>query len=87
MPYIKKEERIKFDNSALTIASNASNCGDLNYAITVIIQEYIKKKGLNYATLNDVHGMLYACNAELYRRITGPYENTKVEQNGDVNRV
>ena len=87
MPYIKQEDRPKFNTSALDIAAKAECAGDLNYAITVIIQEYIKKKGLKYANLNEVHGMLYACNAELYRRVTGPYENTCVERNGDVNRI
>jgi hypothetical protein len=85
MPYIKPENRKNFDNSAITIANNAKNVGDLNYAITVIVQSYIKKKSLCYANLNEIHGMLDCCNKELYRKITAKYEEACIIKNGDVN--
>lgn len=84
MPYIKQENREQFNESARDIAAKADCAGDLNYAITVILQEYIKKKGLKYDVLNSVHGMLDCCDKELYRTITGPYEETCIGKNGDV---
>jgi hypothetical protein len=84
MPYIKPENRPVFDGPAAQIGNDATCAGDLNYAITAIIHTYIKKKGLNYANLNEVHGMLTACNLELYRAVTGPYETLKVNENGAV---
>lgn len=84
MPYIKQENREQFNTSAWDIAVKADCAGDLNYAITVILQAYIKKKGLKYDVLNSVHGMLDCCNKELYRTITGPYEETCITRNGDV---
>ncbi len=87
MPYIKQNDRSKFDSAAETIAKTAECAGDLNYAITIILHEYIKKKGLKYDTLNSVHGMMDACNKELYRRITGPYEDSCIARNGDANRL
>ena len=84
MPYIKQENREQFNHSAYDIAVKASCAGDLNYAITTIIHAYIKMKGLKYDTLNSVHGMLDACNKELYRTVTGPYEDTCINRNGDV---
>lgn len=84
MPYIKQENRSQFDDSARDIAKKATCAGDLNYAITVILQEYIKKNGLKYDVLNSVHGMMDACNKELYRTVTGPYEDSCIIRNGDV---
>ncbi len=87
MPYIKQENRPQFDAAAQDIAAKADCAGDLNYAITVILHNYIKKKGLKYDTLNSVHGMLDACSKELYRRITGPYEDSCSTRNGDVDII
>jgi hypothetical protein len=84
MPYIKQENRPLFDGPATLIGNDAKCAGDLNYAITVIVHTYLKKKGINYANLNEVHGMLNACNMELYRAVTGPYESIKVNENGPV---
>jgi hypothetical protein len=84
MPYIKQENREQFNTSAKDIAAKADCAGDLNYAITVILQEYIKKKGLKYDVLNSVHGMMDCCNKELYRTVTGPYEETCINRNGDL---
>lgn len=84
MPYIKQENREQFNAAAKEIADKAEVAGDLNYAITVILQEYIKKKGLKYDVLNSVHGMLECCNKELYRTVTGPYEDTCIKKNGNV---
>lgn len=87
MPYIKQEDRQKFDESIKDISSKVECAGDLNYVFTAILHHYINKKGLRYATLNEVHGMLDCCNKELYRKITGPYENLAIDKNGDMNII
>lgn len=84
MPYIKPNDRTKFASYADAIANSADNAGDLNYALTVILHGYIKKKGLKYANLNEVIGMLECCKMELYRKIAGPYEEQKITENGRV---
>lgn len=84
MPYIKQEDRTKFIDSAKDIADKASCAGDLNYAISLLLHMYIDKKGLKYANLNEVIGMLECCKLELYRTVTGPYEDTKITENGTV---
>ena len=58
--------------------------GELNYLITEICQDYILDKGLSYQTLNDVLGALEGCKLELYRRRVAPYEDGKIQANGDV---
>jgi hypothetical protein len=82
MPYIKQVERSQIDEhiDKIFIASP----GHLNYAITRLIHNYIKAMGLKYARLNDVIGVLECAKMELYRRITAPYEDTKIIENGIV---
>jgi hypothetical protein len=84
MPYIKQEDRSKFIDQASNIGETASCAGDLNYAISVIVHTYLKKKGLNYANVNEAMGALECCKLELYRAVAAPYETDKVNQNGPV---
>lgn len=84
MPYIKQEDRQKFEDSIVDLASKAENAGQLNYCITKFLHLYIKKKGLSYATLNEVDGALDCCKAELSRTVTAPYEDLKRKENGPV---
>ncbi len=84
MPYIKKDDRPKFNAAATEIAGKAECAGDLNYAITVILHSYLKRKGVKYANVNELIGMMECCKLELYRKIGAPYEDLKVTQNGDV---
>lgn len=77
MPYIKMEERMpQFDAVAI-------NSGQLNYQITRILQRYLEQE-FSYARINDVLGALEGAKLEFYRRVVVPYENKKIEQNGDV---
>ncbi len=84
MPYIKKENRVKLEEPARNIAVNIACAGDLNFVFTEIIDEYIKRRGCKYTTLNEVVGAIECCKIELYRRIAGPYEDKKIIENGDV---
>ena len=77
MPYIKQEDR-------LGPTMIAETPGELNYLITTLVNEYIVQKGLKYATLNEVVGVLECAKLELYRRIAAPYEDCACEKNGDV---
>lgn len=82
MPYIKPGDRPSIDNfiDKLMIC----NEGELNYAITRMIANYISSYGKKYATLNAVHGVLSCINNELYRTVTGPYEDIKIHDNGGI---
>lgn len=95
MPYIKKEDREKFNIDtgeyvyciADELASHIVTEGELNYIITKLCHGYLKKHGLNYKNLNAVHGVLSCADKELYRRVTAPYEEKKIAENGDVNEM
>jgi len=59
------------------------NPGELNFVITGIIDEYLSGD-FSYQAINDVVGALECAKMELYRRVAAPYEDKKIEENGDV---
>jgi hypothetical protein len=59
--------------------------GDLNYTITRLCDQYIiARGGVSYTLLNEVIGVLECAKQELYRRVAAPYEDKKLQANGDV---
>ena len=79
MPYIKYERREK-----IAMLDNPKTVGELNYLITNECAEWIKRNGLSYSTINEVVGVLECAKLEFYRRIATPYEDKKMNENGDV---
>ena len=77
VPYIEDYKRDRAQDSPETP-------GELNYAITVLVREYVALFGLRYQTINDVLGALEGAKLEFYRRVAAPYEEMKRAQNGDV---
>ena len=90
MPYIKKERREDFReyfpwrNPRGVYGDSPTNPGDLNYIITTILRQYIRNKSISYSSINEAIGVLECAKMELYRRIAVPYEEGKMEENGDV---
>ena len=91
MPYIKKERRpvLWRDTGPYTTypvveAGIIAGPGELNFAITKIVNLYVRRGGLNYTVLNEALGVLTAVTFELYRRLAAPYEDVKIMENGDV---
>ena len=79
MPYIREAQRELLDDGTFP-----EDPGELNYKLTSVCTEYLAHHEANYRTFNDIIGALEAAKLEFYRRIVVPYENKKVEQNGDV---
>lgn len=79
MPYITKERREELNKEVVFRAS-----GELNYAITILCLEYLSQGEISYTRLNEVMGALDCAKLELYRRLVAPYEDLKMEENGDV---
>ena len=98
MPYIEKQDRNRIvetdglksfgvEKSGSFLHINAEQIlkpGELNYAITELALFYLKRKGVSYTNMNEVIGVLECAKLEFYRRATAPYEDKKVEENGDV---
>ena len=87
MPYIKMEDRPKYEKPLKELIELIKGHpvdqmdGQLNYIITRILKEAYP---LRYFNINRAVGVLECCKLEYYRRVAAPYEDTKIEQNGDV---
>ena len=81
MPYIKNGRKF------LEFKSDVNSAGELNYAISYIIHNYLKKSGVSYTKLNEVIGVLECAKLELYRKVAAPYEDEKQAENGSVSSL
>lgn len=99
MPYIKKSERGKFLHTIYCMLDNIKEIhnfgkpsshihyrltGNLNYFLFKLCKEWIKLNGESYANYQDFIGELEAAKLEIHRRQIAPYEDKKIEENGDV---
>lgn len=83
MPYIKKERRIELENILQEmIFENVKADGDLNYILYALCKRHVEPSYNNY---KNFCGELRQCATEIERRLLGPYEDTKIDENGDVN--
>lgn len=87
MPYVNQEARASIDAGA-----RPQDAGELNYAITRIVDAYLaaaaERDGrLRYTHLNEAVGVLECAKIELYRRVAAPYEDKKIAESGDVYTV
>lgn len=80
MPYIPQEDRVRLNEKSII----PNNVGELNYMITDLISHYFEAHGSRYQQINDVIGALEGAKLEFYRRVAVPYEESKIEENGDV---
>jgi len=85
MPYIRLAGRNRLNNGLHAMLQYMpADAGELNYVLTRICDTFINTKGKNYQNLNEVIGAIECMKQELYRRVIAPYENTKIDENGDV---
>lgn len=79
MPYIKREARARVINTL-----QPRTPGELNFLFSSMAAGYVRAHGLSYTTINDVIGAIEGAKQEFYRRVAAPYEDAKIEENGDV---
>lgn len=87
MPYVSREARDRLNGGEAP-----RDAGELNYAVTRIVDAYLSTVAeaddrLRYAHLNEAIGVLECAKLELYRRVAAPYEDVKIAENGDVYTV
>lgn len=87
MPYVDADARAHLD-----AGGSPRNAGELNYAVTRLVDAYLARLSasdgrLRYAHLNEAMGVLECAKLELYRRVAAPYEDGKIEESGDVYTV
>ena len=82
MPYIKPERRPAKTLEGL--ASVIENGGELNYCFTKLCVEFIRRKGESYTRWAECISALEGAKQEIYRRFIVPYEDKKLDENGDI---
>jgi hypothetical protein len=66
----------------LTNEEFLSICGDINYAFSRIISGVMGD--VSYPKIAIITGVLENIKQEFYRRVASPYEDLKIQQNGDI---
>lgn len=84
MPYIEQKNRPSIDVQVDKLSEIIADEGQLNYAIFSLCKRKVQDWKLSYNTLNRIVGVFECCKAEFIRRIVSPYEDLKINQNGDV---
>ena len=87
MPYIKHDNRKKYERILEELVKILKTLppeeidGELNYVVTKILKEIYP---LRYFHINKAIGVLECAKLEYYRRVAAPYEDTKIQESGDV---
>ena len=82
MPYISKNKRSKCDMVVdLMKDLNILPDGELNYILYKFCKETVKP---SYNMYKNYCGEISECVVEIRRRLLASYENSKIEDNGDV---
>jgi len=83
MPYIKKEDRDKYDG-ALWEIDEIETKGELEYCIFSLMNKYMSDKEYRYSNLHDCVYAAQHCADEFRRRYLDKREDEAIEQNGDI---
>lgn len=86
MPYIQARDRRRLDPAIDELADRLQDmdAGAQNYVVTRLLVAWVRARGASYETLSDAVKVLETAKLEFYRRWLGPYEDRKIEENGDV---
>lgn len=96
MPYIKTEEREELDsyikelvNAIKYTKANLNNPNDfknhlgrINYVFSRILSGVMGD--INYSNIAMATGVIENIKQEFYRRAASPYEDKKIQENGDI---
>lgn len=87
MPYIAQDRRPRYDQAMAALMAaidSGTPGGDINYIVSRLLVHWIRERGVSYSALADAIGVVETAKLELYRRVAAPYEDRKMEENGDV---
>ena len=85
MPYIDYETKQKYAELAGLIANTKiENPGVLTWLLTLLAKSYLEYHQKSFSVLCVIVGSFMCATFEFYRRVVGPYEDKKINENGDV---
>ena len=83
MPYIRQFLRDFPRCDKFGKLHRIQSSGELNYALTTMLLASLPTP-LTYQAINDCLGALEGAKLEFYHRIVRPFEQQKMDENGDV---
>ena len=87
MPYIKKDEKVDYNEDLKHLIADLAvqgwKVGDITYAMYVVVQHWFCDKP-GYQAIAEIRGMLAGVLSEFDRQYAFPYEDRKKRENGDV---
>jgi hypothetical protein len=83
MPYIKKENRQDIDDCLNDLEMYIENSGELCYIVYKLMND-LTKVNKCFKTMSSLISEVECAKLEFYRRVVAPYEDKKIEENGDV---
>lgn len=86
MPYIVNSRRLELVTDIVRTVVPL-NKGELNYLISLLMHNYVKRAGLSYQNLSDAKGAAQDAAEEFSRTVMGPYEDRKRLENGSVSEL
>jgi hypothetical protein len=88
MPYIPPQDQGAWSDAMYAVLDkirrHGISNGELNFLFTTLCVAFIDRHSTSYNTIADVIKALECAKLEFYRRVAVPYEDKKIEQNGDV---
>ncbi|MGD2072135.1 MAG: hypothetical protein PVG65_01430 [Candidatus Thorarchaeota archaeon] len=84
MPYTKKGDRPTIRQLVHKLSHEIIKKGDLNYAICELVGTLILRTGIGYTNISEWVDGVDGAERELTRRLLNPYEDKKIQENGDV---
>jgi hypothetical protein len=87
VPYIKQHKRNKYEKTLEELVKILKALppeeidGELNYVVSKILREIYP---LRYFHINKAIGVLECIKLEYYRRVAAPYEDSKIEETGNI---
>lgn len=85
MPYVSQAARQYLDKKFPVGLGESMTAGELNYVINRLLIAYVRPSNeRTYERINAAIGVLECTKMEFYRRIAVPYEQLKLQENGDL---
>lgn len=87
MPYIDQKTRDELEPALKPILDKIglhTKKGELTYILYSIALKYLNTHGRNYNNISETISSVTDVEAEMRRRILGPYEDQAIQKNGDI---
>lgn len=84
MPYIKPEERQKFQVCLDDIVDHIRTKGELTYCLYYLALKVMQSRGRSYTHISMAASAVHDAWAEFRRRHLDRYEDDKMHENGDI---